>query len=796
MSVESAALKIIEEALGIDDPEARAAWIAERCSGDEALAARVAGLLALEGTQFRLLPTESFIQPLSVIDQIPDRIGPYRVTGEIARGGMGAVVKAERDDGVFAQTVAIKLIRGDLASPRAQARFAEERRILARLSHPGIVRILDGGEAEGRPWLAMDFVEGAPVTDALDARGASRDARLDAIEAVGEALAFAHRNLVIHADIKPSNVLMTSDGRVHLLDFGIARLIVGLDEDESGDPYPLTKGYAAPERAVGVAPTVASDVFSLGVLMLGMLGCAIPGPDDTCVPGTRLPVGQLDGDLAAIAAKALSERPEDRYPDVPALLSDIRRHRAFVPVAARQDGGWRYPAGRFVQRHRKGLALTALAGLALVATTAVSTVQYLRAERALAEADARFFELRELARFMLTELSDDLNDAPGTVQARARLAQVSGQYLARLAAVRDAPADLRLDTAQGYRRLAALQGLSGTSNLGRPDQAALSLDRAEALLAVLVREQPRNAAVLEEQGRVALARWVLAPDTGGQQWNSAAARAFRAALAIAPNQPGATIGLLTTEKNRGFDLIAADRPDEALPLLRAALVRLRGLPPTPGLARETSLLEVSLLARIGDATYFGGDKPGALAFYRESAAIIARELAKAPSLLWTEKQGEAAFNIAGTLGEIGGREREALQVVQAGSAAMRRALAFGPDAAIEMRLLVLYGQEANILAAMGRSREAAEASEHSIAMREARRRAQPGDPARRRDLAVALASHADTLRLAGATDAACRAARRGQALWQDIRTRGDLADRDARLELAKMDTAARAACGG
>ena len=580
MSTESRALVIVEEALGIGDRADRAALVDARCGDDADLRARVEQLLALDDRDFRLLPTESFIRPLSVIDTIPNRIGPYRVVGEIARGGMGAVVKAERDDGVFAQTVAIKLIRGDLASPRARARFEEERRILARLRHPGIVRILDGGEAEGRPWLAMDFVDGAPITDALDAISASRDVRLDALEATGDALAYAHRNLVIHADIKPSNVLLTDNGRVHLLDFGIARLIVDLDIGETGDPYPLTKGYAAPERGVGIAPTIASDVFSLGVLMLGVLGCRTPAPDSIHVPGTRLPVGQLTGDLAAIAAKALSERPEDRYLDVSDFMSDIRRHRSSIPVKARTDAGWRYLSGRFAWRHRRGLTMTALLVLALAATTAVTTISWYRAERARAEADARFVELRKLANFMLTELSDDLADAPGTVVARARLAEVSGHYLERLAAVRNAPADLRLDTARGYRRLASLQGLSGTASLGRPDQAVKSLDRAEALLRGLLHAMPQDPAALEEMGWVVAGRWAMAADISASRvLNDQAADYFRRALLRDTTRQTALIGLLVTEKSRAYDLIwSEDRPADAIPVLKAALGRLRGHP--------------------------------------------------------------------------------------------------------------------------------------------------------------------------------------------------------------------------
>lgn len=788
MSIDTQALKIVEDALGIDDPPARAALVAMRCGGDEALRARVEELLRHDTDQLRLTPTESFINPLSVVEAIPDRIGPYRVTGEIARGGMGAVVRAERDDGVFEKQVAIKLIRGDLASGRAKARFADERRILAKLSHPGIVRILDGGDVDNRPWLAMDYVEGLPVTQALE--GASHAARLDAFEAVCEAVTYAHRSLIVHADIKPSNVLMSADGAVHLLDFGIARLIVRLDGDESGDPYPLTKGYAAPERGVGVAPTIASDVFSLGVLLLGMLGKRVTGEDLELVAGSRLPVGELQGDLAAIAGKALAEKPEARYADVGALLSDVRRHRAFVPVAARGDAGWRYVAGRFVRRHRRGLALTAVAGAVLIATTVVSTVSYFRAERALAESDKRFVELRGLAQFMLTELSDSMSDAPGTLPARARLAEVAGRYLERLRAVPDAPLDLRLDTARGYLRLAKLQGLSGTANLGRPQDATFSLDRAQAILSALDADAAGVSATL---GEVALGRWSLASDTEGQKWTLAAAAHFARALVQVPGDNAALLGSLTVRKNQGFDLTSADKPGEALPLLRHALADLRATRWPADLQREAKLLEVNLLARIGDAAYYGGDISGALVPYRETAALIRAEIARAPSLMWQEKLGEAAWNVSSTLGEMG-RNSEGLAEAERGIAEMQRTLSFGPDAAIEQRLIILLGQQSLLLDALGRTREAAEASAMGISLRRKRLAGSPQDVTSQRDLAVGLAAHADILDKTGARGEACATARQGAALLAEMKHDGDLSARDQRIDVPKLDAAVQRNC--
>ncbi len=797
MTTEAQALAIVEEALGIDDPDARAAFLALRCADNAELRSRVIKLLSFEGSDFALLPTESFTQPLTMADVIPDRIGPYRITGEIARGGMGAVVKAERDDGVFQRTVAIKLIRSDLASARAQGRFADERRILARLDHPGIVRIIDGGETDGRPWLAMDFVDGAPVTDMLGQLAASHEARLDAFEAICAAVAYAHRNLVIHADIKPSNVLMDRQGNVHLLDFGIARLIVELDDDESGDPYPLTKGYAAPERAIGVPPTIASDVFSLGVLLLGILGCETPAPDSSYLAGTRLPAGQLDGDLGAIAARALAEDPTARYPDVAALASDIRRHRSWIPVAARMPARWPYQAGRFIMRHRRGLVVTGIAAAALIATTIFSSVQYVRAEQARAQSDARFMEVRQLAGFMLSDLSDAMADAPGTVAARAVLAGEASRYLDRLRAVPDAPLDLRFDTARGYRQLAALQGLSGVASLGKPSDAKLSLDRAEALLIQILREKPGDPAALEEVGWVSAGRWTLAGDNGDSvAINQRAAGYFAKALQNGKSRQGAQLGLIVTEKSRAYDMIWNDRPAEAMPVIRQALSHLRAIRFDPQWQRSTRLLEVNLLGLLGDATYYAGDKPGALTPYREAEAIVRRELAKGSSVVWIDKLGEAKFNISGTLGELAGQSAAALKEAEAGIAAMKQVLAFGPDATIEKRLLTLYGQQGQLLADLGRHAEAIAASNSSIALRRQRLAREPHDPQRNRDLAVALPNHALVLSSGGKKQEACSSSREAVQQWQLIRKARNLSARDAAKVLPEAAKVAKQLCEG
>ncbi|MCP1469745.1 hypothetical protein J3E64_001427 [Sphingobium sp. OAS761] len=787
MASEADVLKIVEAALALEDQAARAALVCERCGGDAALQARVETLLARDDTDFRLLPTDSFARPLSVIDDIPQRIGPFRVTGEIARGGMGAVVRAERDDGLFQQVVAIKLIRGDIASPRAKARFAEERRILARLRHPGIVRIVDGGDADNRPWLAMDFIEGAPIDQALHAKSASLEDRLSAFEAVCEAVAFAHRQLVVHADIKPSNVLFDGEGRVHLLDFGIARLIAALDTDEAGDPYPLTKGYAAPERAVGTMPTVASDVFSLGMLLLAILDKPVPRDGTGLVEGTRLPQGILQGDLAAIAGRALAERPEDRYSDVPELLEDIRRHRDYRPVRAQGDAGWRYLASRFAYRNRRALVIGSAAAVLLLGTSVVTTVQYWRAERARAQADARFVEVRSLARFLLFDAYDRLADAPGTVEVRARMADTARTYLDRLRTVPGSPPDLQLDLARSYRRLATIQGLSSTANLGRPRDAIVSLRKAEALLAPLAKAHPNDPAILTEQGWIWLARWSLYSDTAGGADNDRAAHAFAQALALRPGDAEALLGQFVAMRNRAFDLETADQHARSIALSRETLSGLRKHVFPARWLTEAKILEFTLLRQVGDASYYAGDLPGALATYREGEALVRAQLAQGPSVRWEGRLAQASYDVASTLADDLAKEGEAMALTQHAIDRLNSVRATGGDAALDFGMLMLLDEKSMLLQAMGRKHEAVAVSSEQIAMREARLAAQTGDVTRMRDLAVVLAAHGEMQAGVGRKAQACAAALRGLALLDALAKNGDLAARDNRLEYPKLE---------
>jgi serine/threonine-protein kinase len=325
-------------------------------------------------------------------------VGPFRLQELLGEGGMGEVWIAGREGADFRQRVAVKLLRarGDAAS--TAARFRLERRILARLSHPRIARLLDGGTTEdGTPWLAMEYVEGLPLTEHSASRGLSVDERLRLFARVCDAVHFAHRNLVVHRDIKPGNILVDADGEPKLLDFGIAKLLEEDPEDDAPGTLtrtgerPMTPDYAAPEQVRGETATTATDVWALGVVLHELLSGVRPyrsghrsvGEIERAIleaapsrPSThvtdRSARRRLRGDLDAIVLKALRARPEDRYPSVEALASDVRRHLDGLPVRARGETAT-YLLRSFVRRYRLAVSASAL-GLAVVLAGLVGTL--------------------------------------------------------------------------------------------------------------------------------------------------------------------------------------------------------------------------------------------------------------------------------------------------------------------------------------------------------------------------------------------------------------------------------------
>jgi|GEM_PF-1531040 len=320
-------------------------------------------------------------------------VGNYRILREIGRGGMGAVYLGERSDGAYKQRVALKLLHTGLQNSRMKERFLMERQILAGLSHPGIAHLLDGGVTPGgQPFLVLEYVEGRPIDRYCDEERLDTRARLRLFLKVADAVQAAHQQLVLHLDLKPANILITSEAEPRLLDFGIARLLNATDQGVSQPSMLLmTPWYASPEQAQGKPLGVASDIFSLSTLLYKMLTGVLPYPIEEA--GTleairmildvdpKLPSkvaegpasALLRGDLDTILMMGLRKEPARRYPTVAAIIADVSRHLESRPVHAHADT-LRYRAGKFILRNRIGVA----AALAIVLVVTISLTAVMR----------------------------------------------------------------------------------------------------------------------------------------------------------------------------------------------------------------------------------------------------------------------------------------------------------------------------------------------------------------------------------------------------------------------------------
>jgi len=528
--------QILSEVLEL--PEAARASAARRlCADDRELAAELESLLEhsarvgdfLEqpalGLDFVLLPASAQADEDrdAALDGMLGRVvGRYRIERRIASGGMGTVYLASRADEQFTQRVALKIVKRGMDTDEVLSRFRRERQTLAALEHPNIARLIDGGATEsGQPFLVMEFVEGEPIDAWCDSQRLDLDARLKLFLVVCEAVGYAHRNLVVHRDLKPGNILVTAEGLPKLLDFGIATVIEadGARHLTAACERRLTPEYASPEQVVGAAVTTTSDVYSLGVILYELLAGGRPynltthTPEDiqravaeTLPPMPSEALRRLDpadarraaalrgstpeqlarrlrGDLDTIVLAALRKEPERRYASVGDLALDIRRHRERLPVSARPDT-LRYRAGKFVRRHALASAL-GLLSLVLLLLGGVSLAWQARLT-------AHQRDRAVVAREQTDAINRFLQDM---------LASVDPAHSGRTIAVRDVLDDAaqRLDTELLDQPLvrASLRRTMGTTYLalGLQEQAERQLREALELRQQHLDPQDREIAV-------------------------------------------------------------------------------------------------------------------------------------------------------------------------------------------------------------------------------------------------------------------------------------------------------------
>jgi serine/threonine-protein kinase len=401
---------IFERALEVTGPE-RAALLSQLCGSDLTIRREVEEMLAADDRAGGVIDEQRLAaagrdQPF-LDATLPEgaRAGAYRIVSLIGAGGMGDVYRAERADGAYRQAVALKVLRPGYRTAELVRRFRVEREALARLVHPGIARILDGGALDdGRPYIVLELVDGTAITNYCEREALSLRDRLALFLKVASTVQFAHGRLVVHRDIKPSNILVQADGTPRLLDFGIAKLLdmdgtPSLAVQTTPDVRLLTPEYAAPEQLRGELPSTATDVYALGVLLFELLtgqkpfaaagrtAAALereiletPAPAPSSVVAARAAARSLRGDLDRIVLMALRKEPDRRYVSAAQLGEDVERWLAGRPVLARPDSVG-YRVGRFVARNRALVAGGVALGLLLAGFGATATVQARRIAR-------------------------------------------------------------------------------------------------------------------------------------------------------------------------------------------------------------------------------------------------------------------------------------------------------------------------------------------------------------------------------------------------------------------------------
>jgi len=517
--------------------ESRATYVAEACGDDTGLREEVDALLAADGQSSETVTSLVRSSVVSVVREELDglSVGPWQVVEEIGRGGMGTVYRAVRADGEFQIEVAIKILIRGIHSRMLLDRFRRERQILARLEHPNIARLLDGGTtAAGLPYLVMEFVAGQGLMKYCDGKKLSIRERVALFRKVCDAVSCAHRNLVIHRDLKPDNILVTAEGTPKLLDFGIAKILESAPDDLSGGSSDGaeeltmttermgTPAWCSPEQIRGGHIGVATDVYSLGVVLFRLLTGFRPYRVDSVTwdnathvicerdplratealtSGTKtteeLPLivqnrsttaeglrKQLAGDLENILALALRKEPERRYLSVDKFSEELQRYLDGRTVQAAGDTV-AYRTGKFVRRHKLGVGVAAVLTLLLC----VSTVAALWQARKLS---VRIDEDRKLATTFLADINEDIARLPGSMPTRETLLKKSLDYLNGLARDTGQDVETRRSLALAEERFASLLSGIGQSGLGKSGQALTTWETARVIREGIMAELPNE----------------------------------------------------------------------------------------------------------------------------------------------------------------------------------------------------------------------------------------------------------------------------------------------------------------
>ena len=802
-------------------PADRARLLGERCGDRAAMRGQVEALLAAHGRSQDFLeappaPPEWPVDPppAPVAD---DRVGPFRLIAPIGAGGMGVVYRAERVDGGFEQQVAIKIIDIAWQGAEAMSRFRVERQVLASLNHPHIVQFIDGGlTADGRAFLVMELLDGVRVTEFCRDRRLALDARLQLVERICGAVQYAHQFGVLHCDIKPANILVSSDAVVKVLDFGVARMVAAGGDAErtaTGLLRPLTPDYASPEQIRGLPVTIASDIYALGVLLYEIVTGRKPYEtggetldrvlemvvtQDPERPSRALAAaaadpppygpGLLRGDLDAIVLKSMHKDPAHRYGSAQELASDLARYRAGEPVNAREPS-LGYLLRKTARRHRAAAAAAAVSLVAVLAALGVSLWQMQRVAAARDRAEARFNDARQIANALIFKVHDGIEEMPGSTPVRRMIVAEALTYLERLSQDPSVDDSLRLELASGYTRVGDVQGNPSRPNLGDHAGALASYQQAIRLLRPLASGPSPNPAALLQLGRAEQRLAEMLEDSAGaiEATKSAIATAERLLL-VTPGDAAARNLLANT-----YFTLATMSGADALPHWQRAAglydAMLTEKPDEPLRLRNVALVEKHLGAHYERAR----DLTAALAHYSRAMALDERLLAAAP------QSRNAIFDVAIDVGNVAnidwslGRHLEAERGFQRSLAMRERLGALDPrDVQAQSRIAFMHARLSHFYLDMARQRDARTHARKAVAIMEALAAVDAGP---RFDLASHLATLGQIEIKTGERVSGCRALRRSSALLAQIGAGGKAGPSPSQRDLQVLVGKELAACG-
>src|SRR5215469_89730 len=627
-------------------PTERSSFLDTACAGDEQVRREVESLIAHDSRDEHRITAalEDAAQSLFESENVSGmRLGAWRVIKEIGRGGMGTVYLACRDDDQFQKHVAIKVVKRGMDTAELLSRFRHERQILAQLDHPFIARLIDSGNTpQGRPFLVMEYVQGRPIDAYCRQDGLDVVARCRLFLKVCQAVSYAHRNLVIHRDLKPGNILVATDGSPKLLDFGVAKLL-----DPETDPGMattiatgrlLTPEYASPEQVRGELVGAASDIYALGAILYELLAgvkaqqltthtpselervicqTEVQPPSIRIEPGNVRLRKRLEGDLDTIVLKAMRKEPDERYSSVDLFYKDINRHLKGRTITARPPS-LTYRFGKFARRHKFSMAAAVLVIISMVVGTWISLVEARRARLEQHRAEARLSQMVELANRALFDVHGSIERLPGATDARRQLVKTTLDYLENLS--KEASGDQRLNKALGaaYYRLGDLQGYPYKPNLGDTAGAIKSYWSSATLLDPIRRAHPQDAEAqrlwLETQKHLA----ELLYSTGD---SAAASKLLHDALPVGAAFAKLPDGGVEGQRIQGeiYGILANSdgklNPGEQLPNARGYLEIFSGLAARLPDHGDFVLEQANAYALMGNLLLRQGDSQGALEPY-------------------------------------------------------------------------------------------------------------------------------------------------------------------------------------